>query len=52
MVDYDMCKKECNNFYYDKDKKECIFKKLCKAAKLHIERVSKNDNKLTISEND
>lgn len=37
MVDYDDCYETCECFYYDKEKEECAFKKLCVIMELPIE---------------
>lgn len=37
MSKYSNCDKKCKHYYYDKDEKECIFKRLCVAANLPVE---------------
>lgn len=36
MSKYTNCEKECKYYYYDRDKKECIFKGLCVVADLPV----------------
>lgn len=33
----DNCKDKCKSYWYDENKKDCIFKKLCISAELQIE---------------
>lgn len=46
MVNYNECNKTCSDYYYDENKKECNFKKMCVVMELPIEEGDEEWQKL------